>query len=167
MPADYQCLTIAGELPPTATYPKPGQRLYYVKAPGVLQWDADNRPVSFCLMDVDILQQKGRQRADHEAYHVRELTYEEVRNLPRDQYGRPALGGYEFAKYTSGPNPEEPGIYRVATGADGRAYWCSCLGACGHRQTTACKHKSVTTDLADQSAPDRNQTEVASDGVGR
>lgn len=154
MPVEYNVFTVAGELPTTKTYTKPGQRLYYLRAPGVLQWDADGRPVHFCLFDVDILQQKGN-KVDQEGYHVTELPEVDVRNLPRDQYGRPAMGGYLFECFTCEPTAERPGVYKVATGADGRAYWCECLGAKGHKQYSQCKHRDTITHLAEQSSPDR------------
>lgn len=154
----YHVATWWGTLPTTKTYKRLGQRLYYVKAPGVLSFDASGNAVRTCLCDVDILQEKGRQ-TDHEAYHVQEFDGSDpsldVRNLPRDQYGRPAQAGYLFVCFTSDPTPERPGIYRVACDAEGVAYWCSCLGARGHKQDSDCKHRATLTDLAAQAPVER------------
>jgi hypothetical protein len=149
MAAEYNVYTLAGELPTTKTYTRPGERLFYLRAPGVVKYDAAGEPVELCLFDVDILQQKGRQRADQEAYHVSELPALDVRQLPRDHLGRPALAGYLFECYTAEPSQERPGVYRVACGADGRAFWCECLGAKGHQQGSQCKHRDLITHLAE------------------
>lgn len=151
----YHVATWWGELPTTKTYPKPGQRLYYVKAPGVLGATTEGEAVELCLFDVDILQEKGR-KLDHEAYHVSELDELTIRNLPGDSRGRPAYFGYLFVCYTSEPTPERPGVYQVACGADGRAYWCSCLGAKGHKQDSMCKHRCTVTSLAESSPVERS-----------
>jgi len=149
MPLAYHVITIDGVLPPTKTLPRPGQRLFWVKAPGVVLFDAKGQAVKTCMFDAEILQEKGR-KTDHEGYHVEQLKPLDIRNLPRDRFGRPALCGYLFECFTSEPTAERPGIYRVACGADGRAYWCECLGAKGWHQDSQCKHRDLTTALAER-----------------
>lgn len=150
----YRVITWWGELPPSKTYPRKGQRLYYVKAPGVLGATVEGEAVDTCMMDVDILQEKGR-KTDHEAYHVWELDRLTIANLPRDRFGRPAQFGYLFVCFTREPTAETPGVYKVACGSDGRAYWCECLGAKGHQQESQCKHRDLITDLAERSPAER------------
>lgn len=135
------------ELPPTATYPKPGQRRYHLKVPGVKVWDIEGRPKDWCMCETLITQEWGSKK-DIENYYVEVAKPEEVRNAPRDQFGRPALSGYWFHCTTAEPTPERPGVYLVLCGVDGLPYWCGCLGARGHHQQSTCKHRSVLEDLA-------------------
>lgn len=147
MPPKYTPIEVTRELPVTPTYPKPGQRVYDLKAPGVVTWDAAGWPVKFCMADVVIWQRRGS-KLDAEQYLIEQATEQECRNAPRDQYGRPCLSGYVFHCTSATPTPERPGIYLVACGVDGLPYWCGCLGARGYQQNSSCKHKSVLFDLA-------------------
>lgn len=137
----YACITVARELPVTKTYPKPGQRNYYLKAPGVMLWNDDGSPAKFCFAQVTIEQAKGN-KVDCEGYYLEPATYEELR-----QKYPAGSSGWWFHCHTAEPTEEEPGIYLVACGADGMPVWCSCLGARGHHQTSSCKHKDTCADL--------------------
>lgn len=156
MPLIYHVVTIEGELPPTKTLPRPGQRQFWLKAPGVWQWTPEGEAVRTCMAEVRILQERGKYKTDDEGYRISdELSHDDIRNLPRDRYGRPARFGYVFVCTTREPDAERPGVYRVACDDNGRAYWCECLGAKGHHQDSQCKHRDLITTLAERSPVDR------------
>lgn len=162
-----------GELPPTRTYPRPGQRTFMWLAPGALKANGEGEVVETCLLDVNITQRRGS-KADDESYHLIEMVGGDpsldVRNLPRDQYGRPAAAGFVFVNYSTDPTPDRPGVYRVACNRAGLPYWCECLGSKGHHQTSDCKHKCflrvLATTPADADRPTQPQ-ETASDRADR
>jgi hypothetical protein len=137
----YACITVARELPVTKSYPKPGQRNYYLKAPGVLKWHDDGTPADFCTAQITIEQDKGN-KVDCEEYYFYPATYEELR-----QRYPAASSGWWFECHTAEPTPERPGTYLVVCGADGLPVYCSCLGARGHHQGSDCKHRDTVADL--------------------
>ena len=137
----YACITVARELPVTKTYPKPGQRNYYLKAPGVKSWDDDGSPREFCTAQITIEQARGN-KVDCEGYYLYPATYEELR-----QRYPASSSGWWFECHTAEPTPERTVMYLVACGADGLPVYCSCLGRRGHKQSSDCKHICVTRDL--------------------
>lgn len=149
MPLDYTVYTRLATLPATASIPVVGNRLYWLKGPGVKVWNDDGTARETCLAEVEILQHKSRNDLDDETYYLEEATRNDLAHkMPPALWQLGAAGGFWFINKTSEPTPDRPGVYLVVCDRAGLPLWCSCLGAVGHKQNSNCKHRDVIADLA-------------------